>query len=44
MLIETSAGFDHTFAECQPWMRAADFRTAYAAPLAGPDSMVVGIR
>ena len=44
MLIETPAGFDYTFADCQAWMDEAGFRKSYAAPLAGPDSMVVGIK
>ena len=44
MLIETPAGFDYTFADCRTWMAEAGFRESYAAPLAGPDSMVVGIK
>ena len=44
MLIETPGGFDYTGAECQAWMREAGFRETRVAPLAGPDSMVVGIK
>jgi hypothetical protein len=44
MLIETRGGFDYTAAECQAWMRAAGFRETRAAPLAGSESMVVGIK
>jgi hypothetical protein len=44
MLIETQAGFDYTFADCRSWMADAGFRDTYAEPLAGPDSMVVGIK
>jgi hypothetical protein len=44
MLIETQAGFDYTAADCRSWMAEAGFRDSYAAPLAGPDSMVVGIK
>jgi hypothetical protein len=44
MLIETPAGFDYTAADCRSWLAAAGFRDSYAEPLAGPDSMVVGIK
>ncbi len=44
MLIETPAGFDYTFADCRTWMAETGFQESYAAPLAGPDSMVVGIK
>jgi hypothetical protein len=44
MLIETAAGFDYTVADCRSWMAATGFRDSYAEPLAGPDSMVVGIK
>jgi precorrin-6B methylase 2 len=44
MLIETPAGFDYTGAECQGWMKEAGFRETRVEHLAGPDSMVVGIR
>jgi hypothetical protein len=44
MLIETPGGFDYTGADCQSWMREAGFRNTYVEPLAGPESMVVGIK
>jgi O-methyltransferase/methyltransferase family protein len=44
MLIETEGGAQYTAAECCAWMREAGFREATAEPLAGPDSMVVGIK
>jgi hypothetical protein len=44
MLIETQAGFDYTSADCRSWLADAGFRHSYAEPLAGPDSMVVGIK
>jgi len=44
MLIETPAGFDYTGADCQAWMREAGFRDTYVQHLAGPDSMVVGLK
>ena len=44
MLIETPGGFDYTWAECSAWMRDAGFRETRVAPLAGPESMVVGIK
>jgi len=44
MLIETQAGFDYTAAQCQSWMADVGFRRSYAKPLAGPDSMVVGLK
>jgi hypothetical protein len=44
MLIETQAGFDYTTADCRSWMAQTGFRDSYAEPLAGPDSMVVGIK
>ena len=44
MLIETQAGFDYTAADCRSWLADAGFRDSYAEPLAGPDSMVVGIK
>jgi hypothetical protein len=43
-LIETPAGGEYTGADCQGWMRAAGFREASVQRLAGPDSMVVGIK
>jgi ubiquinone/menaquinone biosynthesis C-methylase UbiE len=44
MLIETPGGFDYTGADCMGWMKEAGFREARVEPLAGPDSMVVGIK
>jgi hypothetical protein len=44
MLIETPAGFDFTGADCTAWMRNAGFHDTYVEHLAGPDSMVVGIK
>jgi O-methyltransferase domain/Dimerisation domain len=44
MLIETPEGFDYTGAECQAWFTDAGFTRTYVEPLAGPDSMVVGIK
>jgi O-methyltransferase domain/Dimerisation domain len=44
MLIETQDGFDYTGADCQSWMSDVGFRSTYVEPLAGPDSMVVGIK
>lgn len=44
MLIETPGGFDYTGADCQEWMREAGFRETRVEHLAGPDSMVVGIK
>lgn len=44
MLIETAAGSDCTGAECAGWMKEAGFRETRVEHLAGPDSMVVGIK
>ena len=44
MLIETPGGFDYTGADCARWMQEAGFREARVEHLAGPDSMVVGIK
>jgi SAM-dependent methyltransferase len=44
MLIETPAGFDYTGADCQQWMRETGFTETYVEHLAGPDSMVIGIK
>jgi hypothetical protein len=44
MLIETTAGFDYTGADCMGWMKESGFRKAYVEHLSGPDSMVVGIK
>jgi len=44
MLIETQDGFDYTGADCQSWMSEVGFGDTYVEALAGPDSMVVGIK
>jgi hypothetical protein len=44
MLIETPGGFDYTGADCMGWMREAGFRETRVEHLAGPESMVVGIK
>ena len=44
MLIETSGGFDFTGADGKGWMREAGFRETRVEHLAGPDSMLVGIK
>jgi len=44
MLIGTPGGFDYTGADCCSWMREVGFQETYVEHLAGPDSMVVGIK
>lgn len=44
MLIETEGGFDYTGADCAGWMREAGFTSTRVEHLAGPDSMVVGVK
>jgi hypothetical protein len=44
MLIETPGGFDYTGRDCSQWMRDAGFSSTRVEQLAGPDSMVVGIK
>ncbi len=44
MLIETPGGFDFTGADCKGWMEAAGFKETRVEPLAGPNSMVIGIK
>jgi O-methyltransferase/methyltransferase family protein len=44
MLIELPGGFDYTGADCRGWMHDVGFRETYVEHLAGPDSMVVGIK
>jgi SAM-dependent methyltransferase len=44
MLIETAGGADYTAAECRGWLEQVGFRDTRAVHLAGPDSMVIGIR
>lgn len=43
MLIEAQ-GFDYTGADCRGWMADTGFSESYVEHLAGPDSMVVGIK
>jgi hypothetical protein len=44
MLIETPGGFDYCGSDCCAWMREAGFRETRVEPLAGQDSMVIGIK
>ena len=44
MLVETSGGFDYTGSDCTGWMKEAGFRETRVEHLAGPDSMVIGIK
>ena len=44
MLIETPGGFDYTGAECLGWLAEAGFNERRIEPLAGPHSMVIGIK
>ena len=44
MLIETESGFDYTGADCRQWMKDAGFRETRVEHLAGPESMVIGIK
>ena len=44
MLIESPAGSDYTGADCCEWMEEVGFRETYFEHLAGPDSMVVGLK
>jgi hypothetical protein len=44
MLIETPGGFDFTGADGRGWLREAGFRETRVEHLAGPDSMLVGIK
>jgi hypothetical protein len=44
MLIETPGGFDFTGADGRGWMKEAGFRQTSVEHLAGPDSMIVGIK
>jgi hypothetical protein len=41
MLIETSAGYDYTAADCISWLDKVGFTSPQVSPLFGPDSMVV---
>jgi hypothetical protein len=44
MLIETPGGFDYSGADCQGWLAEAGFSSSRVEHLAGPDSMVVGVK
>ncbi len=44
MLIELPGGFDYTGADCRGWMKEAGFRETRVEHLAGPDSMVIGLK
>jgi hypothetical protein len=44
MLIETPGGFDYTGQQCKGWMTEAGFRGVRGEPLAGPTSMIIGVR
>ncbi|MGB6483935.1 MAG: methyltransferase [Candidatus Acidiferrales bacterium] len=44
MLIETPGGFDYTGTDCMGWMKESGFKETRSEHLAGPDSMVIGIK
>lgn len=44
MLIETPGGFDFTGGDCCGWLKETGFRETRVEALAGPDSMVIGIK
>lgn len=44
MLIETREGFDYTGQDCMTWMKTAGFAETRVEPLAGPESMVIGVK
>jgi len=44
MLIETREGFDFTGADCMAGFKEAGFVKTHVESLAGPDSMVVGLK
>lgn len=44
MLIETRGGFDYTAVDCMGWMQQAGFHETRMEHLAGPESMVVGVK
>lgn len=44
MLIELPGGFDYTGADWTAWLREAGFRDIRVEHLAGPDSMVIGMK
>jgi hypothetical protein len=43
-LIETPGGSEYTGEQCKEWMTEAGFREVRVEPLAGPISMVIGVR
>jgi hypothetical protein len=44
MLVETPGGFDYTGRDCSEWMRETGFSSTRVEHLAGPNSMVVGVK
>jgi hypothetical protein len=44
MLVGTRGGFDYTGTDCIGWMRAAGFAEVRREHLAGPYSMVIGVK
>jgi len=44
MLIETTAGFDYTGAECSEWLQEVGFRETRVEHLIGNDWMIVGVK
>jgi trans-aconitate methyltransferase len=44
MLLVTHDGFGYTGAQCLSWLSDIGFRDSYVQPLAGPDSMIVGLK
>lgn len=44
MPIETRERFDYTAQDCVTWMKAAGFAETQVEALAGPESMVIGIK
>jgi ubiquinone/menaquinone biosynthesis C-methylase UbiE len=44
MLIESPGGFDFTGQDCMGWMKEVGFRDARVEHLAGPESMVIGVK
>ena len=42
--IELPGGFDYTGADCCGWMKETGFRETKVVHLAGPESMVIGIK
>jgi hypothetical protein len=44
MLIMTRGGFDYTGADCRTWMQEVGFRATRVEPLAGGQTMIVGLK